>query len=468
MDIFETTDKCEQARKKVIFKTREEFIKYYKVITSEEQFINLLHKWKSPNAIYFPCLNKWNRSYAKQLFPRIKYKLYQNNKESIINTFKYIFYNHFSGIYVSIRNSKIINFRLFENEKYINQYTNELKNKTYLNVRDPDTWKIIQCVARKYDYSNSNEHYMVDYYYEMKVLFETLCERSLVSDIDFFINYRDQNILKKDLTDPFHHVVDSRKSKLRQHKYDSYAPIFSFCTQDNYLDIPIVTPNDVSRISGGYIIGACNTNFESNINRDWKSKKNIAIFRGSSTGCGYDIESNPRLKISYLNQKWKKERKELMDAGIVRLNTRAIKKVSNKKFGRSKKNLVPEVKFMSMKDQSNFKYTICIEGYVSAYRLGYLFSTNSVVIYIKSDYQPWFYHLLEDRYNCIMVDHDLSDLEDKIKWLQNNDKKAEVIAMRGLELYMDHLISKPIIRYMNLLLNLTSYANNAKKIERIL
>lgn len=463
MNIFETTEECDKARNKLIFKTRKEFVDHYKVITSEKQFNILLDSWKKPHNLYYPCWNKWNRSYGKEVLSKINNKIYQNDKQSIINTFKYIFYNHFSGIYVSIRDSKVKFFRLFENEKYINQYSEELKNKSYINVREPETWKIIQCVARKYDYSKSDQHYVVDYYHEMEVLFNLLCEKSLVSDIDFFINYRDQNILKKDLTDPFHHITDSKNSKLKQHKYTSYAPIFSFCTQDNYLDIPIITPNDISRISGGYIIGACNTNFETDINRDWKTKKNIAIFRGSSTGCGYDIESNPRLKISYLNQKWKKQNKKLIDAGIVRLNTRAIKKVSNKKFGKSKKNLVPELYFMSMKEQSNYKYTICIEGYVSAYRLGYLFSTNSVVIYIKSDYKPWFYHLLDHKYNCIMVKNDLSDLEEKIKWLQKNDKQSELIAMRGLELYMDHLITMPIIRYMNLVLNLTSYNKTNKE-----
>ena len=61
------------------------------------------------------------------------------------------------------------------------------------------------------------------------------------------------------------------------------------------------------------------------LNKDWKKKEEIAIFRGGATGCGLDIETNPRLMVCYLSTK----NPELLDAGITDFNAKG-KKYSGK------------------------------------------------------------------------------------------------------------------------------------------
>jgi hypothetical protein len=49
--------------------------------------------------------------------------------------------------------------------------------------------------------------------------------------------------------------------------------------------------------------------------------------------------------------------------------------------------------------------------------------------------------------NCVMVEHNLSDLVKKVKWLIANDKRAQQIAINGRALYDTHLTQKPILEY---------------------
>ena len=55
-----------------------------------------------------------------------------------------------------------------------------------------------------------------------------------------------------------------------------------------------------------------------------KIKKNIAIFRGTATGCDVD-ERNVRIKASILS----KEYPEYLNAGVVKFNRKLKKKLNN-------------------------------------------------------------------------------------------------------------------------------------------
>ena len=74
---------------------------------------------------------------------------------------------------------------------------------------------------------------------------------------------------------------------------------------------------------------------------------------------------------------------------------------------------------MDMKEQSNCKYILNIEGNVSAYRYGNLFATKSLIINVKSDYYLWFEPLLTNE-EIITFPKDISKELLKKKNEQNN------------------------------------------------
>ena len=83
-----------------------------------------------------------------------------------------------------------------------------------------------------------------------------------------------------------------------------------------------------------------------------------------------------------------------------------------------KKNLVNLFNFFQ------WKYQINIDGTVAAYRLPYLLAGDSLVLRQDSPYYEHFYHDLQAWQHYVPFKRDLSDLEERIEWARNNDKKV--------------------------------------------
>ena len=56
-----------------------------------------------------------------------------------------------------------------------------------------------------------NDKYKMSTFMEIKNMFDELCEKREIPDVDLFINPKDFPILKKDLTEPFNHVFNSKQ-----------------------------------------------------------------------------------------------------------------------------------------------------------------------------------------------------------------------------------------------------------------
>jgi len=121
---------------------------------------------------------------------------------------------------------------------------------------------------------------------------------------------------------------------------------------------------------------------------DWSQKKPIAVFRaGSPTGCGYTNETNMRLKISGLSLPF-------LDAGIVAVGSRSLKFDPKEGLGFLDTDLKP-VPFLNLKQQSEYKYIVHIDGNVAAYRLLKFMLLGSVILKVKGKYTLWYEHLLK-------------------------------------------------------------------------
>ena len=155
-------------------------------------------------------------------------------------------------------------------------------------------------------------------------------------------------------------------------------------------------------------------------------KKAVAIFRGSSTGCGTTYATNMRIKAASLSQKFS----NILDAGITKWKARPRKQMGQKYLQTIDKNLIsssypqtylPLKSNMSPEDQSKYKYILNIDGHVSAFRLSLELSMGSVILLVDSDYNLWFKKYLVAWTHYVPIKADLSDLISQIRWCQKND-----------------------------------------------
>ena len=453
---------------------------YQSIFTAgdEEQFQT--YRDETNGDICENSINIDNNIYKTEIPDSLDWEGYDNiPANSVLHTFRYLFNKFKKGIFVKIKNNKLDVFLPFSNANFVNEWSNhikidpkysslndfikhvyELEGKSHLfrpkNINQfISTWFSNNCLVR-FDFPiNEGDHSIA----QMNDMFNELCKKRTIPDIEFFINRRDFPLLKKDFTEPYHHMYDSNDLPLLSHKYNKYSPLFSFSSKENFADIPIPTANDWSRISSfenKFFFNQQCGEFSEEFDIPWKDKIPTAIFRGATTGCGTTIETNPRLKAAYLSYITSPDPDglPLLDAGITKWKVRP-----RKLYGEKYLTTIDHTKFpfglsniLSYKEQSAYKYIINIDGYVKAYRLSIELSMGCVILMVDSPYKLWFSSLLKPGFHYIPVKRDLSDLVDKIRWCRDHDKECEIIASNAKIFYETYLLKKGVLDYLQNLL----------------
>lgn len=416
---------------------------------------------------------------------------YETSFESIINSLNYVFEKFRKGTLVGIKNNKLCIFLPFSNYNFRNNYFTELyvnsedkkllekhrenlennkfdhildtklkenikdffiKNRLKTDNIDFDRtkWLANGCFFR-YEKTEGDKALSVFRYF-----LEDLCRSRKVPDSIFILNVRDHPLIRKDLYESYNLILN----KKIEDKYikDKYLPILSVGTSVFNADIPIPTQDDIIRENEYYFPDDCKK--PSKIKEiSWKNKKEIAIFRGSATGCYID-NKNIRIKAMELSKK----HPDLLDSGITSLN-RKIKKEKDKEL-----NIISNIKksnFITNDEKAEHKYILNLDGHVSAFRLGQELSiVNSIVLIPQTKFKLWFSYLLKPYVHFVPVDHDLSDLISKIKWCKQNDNKCLEISKNGNEFYSKYLTRNGQLDYMQKLLGQLKFNNlNFKKYD---
>lgn len=268
--------------------------------------------------------------------------------------------------------------------------------------------------------------------------FEAISQKYSLPDGVFLLNASDTLVLRDDGKEPWVNVVGGLKP-LFSGNYKKHIPILNSSSAVRYRDIPLPTFDELR-----YVWGKEQLKIEE-VNLKWTTKKNIAIFRGSATGCGFTVNRNPRLKAAWLSQKYPK----FINAGI----TAAVQKLKIEEVDRvgyvdMKKLNLKFSNFVSMEQQSNYKYILHLDGNVAAYRLSKSMLLGSVILIQESGTRLWFQHMLVPYVHYIPIKNNLSDLIDKIKWCQNNDEKCEEIAKNGKDFAEKILTEKACFDYI--------------------
>jgi hypothetical protein len=417
---------------------------------------------------------------------------------SVNNTLHYMFDKMFMGIYVKIVDNSVLIYQPFANMHYKNNWKDKIKFKvdnnnitddiykyikynksnknrergdwSYIN-KNVDEWTTNNCLIGttvnpqiKMSNVGDNQRFILLHY-----LLKETCKKYTISNCEFIINRRDNPVMKKNLTEPYHDIYDDYNKELTSHKYNKYCPILSTSSSDDFADIAIPNEDDILISDNKYFINACKNNYKDVLlqkNPIWEDKKNIALFRGSATGCGITIDTNQRLKLAHLSYTLNKS---YLDAKIVGWNKRP-KKFMNKPLETIDPNdfNFKEGNKMTRDEQLQYKYHIYADGHVAAYRLTWLLSTGSVILMIKSKYKYrlWYFDLLEEGVHYISVKEDLEDLDEKINWCLNNDNTAKQIGINAKDLFDKYLTKEGQINYMAIVLNKIASNTNYEKLNR--
>ena len=439
-------------------------------IGDEQQFQEYRDATNSQTCI--PDISLNNNLFRDQPFEEWpKFKNVRAN--AVIDTFRYMFNKFGKGIFVKIVDNKLQAYLPFSKHKFKNEWSGQVRvdpaqfsdindflrhiskmNGFTFNPRrinsNIDEWYGNDCLVR-YEYPPSQSETNVA---NLKNMLETLCATRKLPDMEFFINRRDFPVITKNGTEPYINMWGTDKKPLISHDYKKYIPILSMSKTDHFADVLMILWEDwirVSSMEGKFFPNMCRI-YNDEFKTEWKDKTPTAIFRGASTGCGVTIDSNPRLKVSYISTLGEKDTDGILyiDAGITKWNLRPRKNI-NDPYMRTidiKKLPFDLVKPLTPEEQSKYKYLINVDGHVTAYRLSLELSMGSVILKVKSKWKIWYSDMLIPYTHYVPVREDMSDLIDRIRWCKANDSKCEQIAKNARSFYEKYLRKEGLLDYM--------------------
>ena len=403
-----------------------------------------------------PTLNK-----EKKVFNIVEHfftKYQTRTKEDLFKTIKFIFDTYNELLYIKVRNNKIEcayhlynlenKFDFLKNVKYINkqkQHQNidealvnimNSRHRDYYTLRKPHYLPTANCLMGfdSYNYYEGNPLSYVKEFIEM-IQF-TIDYFKDVPDCDILINRKDFPFLRTDKRYAYEHLIkDTETIK----DIDKFYFLASQSARDINLDIPVPSADEWKDLN----------NFKSIINIKWTDKKPIAFFRGSGTGCGTSIKTNPRYLLADISNKWKNipDRSNLIDVALSKLVSRI--KVYDQFIGidpiKEYRYLVGS--FVSLEDQLRYKYIFNIQGNAQAYRYPNEFKKGSLILNVESEYHMWFESILIDNKHIINIKSDYSNLYEKLIYLKTNDIIAKKIAENGYKFSKRYINKKMIATY---------------------
>ena len=482
-DFYTTIESCIQGTsKKTDIQTNPRY-KYYRqthfTAGDEEQFEQ--YRDQTNENVCIPEISLNTNLFADQIL--YVWGKYTNiTADSTINTFRYIFHKFKKGIFVKIASNQLRVFLPFSKAHFVNEWSSKIQvNKAKYGTINEFIARISQAEGRQYNSKfvnqNTDEWYanncLVRYEYpihegdsnvgNLKNMLEELCKTRKLPDIEFFVNRRDFPIITTDETEPYNNIWGTTEKQLVSHNYNKYLPILSMSTTEKYADVLMPTYEDWGRVQTKkniFFPDICNK-YNVVFDIPWEHKKPTAVFRGSTTGCGVSIETNTRLKVSYLSYITQPDEQGIpyLDAGITKWNLRPRKLQDNDYLETidTKKLPFQLAHHLSLKQQSEYKYIINIDGHVTAFRLSIELNMGSVILWAKTKWKIWYSDLLIPYKHYVPVKEDLSDLIQQIKWCREHDQECQEIVKNAKEFFNEYLQENGILDYLQkVLVNLKS------------
>lgn len=328
---------------------------------------------------------------------------WEMSEEALANTLKYVFDLNHACYLICITDSKPEIYKIPGKalpKMYENTIRKTLKRKR-LDSKNT-TYRLMQCIMRPVKKLEQTADELYTFLTNIPYL---------LPDGVFLWSATDSMILRRDGTAPWHMIGNKTLTLGSKH-----IPLLAYSGNVDFFDVPVINFDDMQYGFGK----ATAPQFV-----EWENKKPIAVFRGTTTGCGYTAETNMRLKLS-------KMKSEDLNVGIVK-HTHQLKFDPKEGLGTINSKEFPTVPLMPMSEQATHKYIIHIDGNVAAYRFLTTMMTGSLILKVEGPYTLWIDHLLKPGKHYIPVKADLSDLLEVMEWCKSHDDKCKKIALAGYE-----------------------------------
>ncbi len=180
----------------------------------------------------------------------------------------------------------------------------------------------------------------------------------------------------------------------------------------------------------------------------WEQKKEILFWRGSSTGISSSGIWRDLQRIKLCELASNAEKQALFDVGlssIVQLNRSAENEIKTLGYLKDHK---------SIRIIHSFKYLIDVDGNSNAWSSLFLkLLSGSVVLKVESagGYRQWYYDRLIPWQHYVPVNKDLSDLQEKLIWLRDNDQEARRMANSSQDFAFQTSLEKELFDGINLI-----------------
>ena len=398
-------------------------------------------------------------------------KLFKDeHKKKFEITCKHMFKKVGYGIFIFILTGKIHTFQIFANtteikpgsnkitKNQINKYQdymvkNKTKKSTYLKNKKNFGFSNCMVNMRKNWWNSFYTHVYFD------MLNKSLKNSSITTC--FFLNLYDYPVLYNKKCGQY--ILSESICKNNSNQQNEYIPVLSGATTNNHYDKCLVCADAWEIISKTKFSDSCRNNYFNlnKVNQTWKNKTNCLMFRGKNNSCYQnDFKKNERLKVLKImnNIKNNNQINIDIDVGLVNVSRKSILNTndeinsSNSEFILNNIGETNFVERISMPEQSNCKYIVNIDGYVTAWRLCYELSYNSCIILFLSKYYSWFYDKLEHMKNVYIIDIYSKTLEkdiyDCLITLQENNNIGKKIANGSLKLFNEIMNIKYVKKYM--------------------
>jgi len=278
------------------------------------------------------------------------------------------------------------------------------------------------------------------------------------------INYKNKDILISEIYRKIYEyelVEIFKKNKIDEYEINFLmGDIHTHCNQPTIVKSRPIKNNNVS--NNVILLLNKHRHWETceSLNRNFNDipfeKKNPkAIWRGSTTGpfinqstsLWYPI--NEKASRYDLINRWFNKSK-IIDVGIV-----GVPQLSNELQNKVNMFVKPVMKPTEM---AKYKYIISVEGNDVATNLKWIMTLNSVVLMPKPTMETWFMEgMLKPYIHFVPIQNDFEDLEDQIKWCEENQEFCKTIIKNAndyVQQFLDELkndeITKNICeRYLN-------------------
>jgi hypothetical protein len=375
----------------------------------------------------------------------------RNGKAALERTLRWLYDTHKVGVFVRVRDGRIVEYCPFNNPAYRNAMAGALAKDRGIPklARAMADRPVMWCQYWPQDAGHwKGGERLPAYYNEFRWWWEEAARSRRLADCDFFVNYKDQLVAPEPGRSSYPHLPAEAQA-LTTRPPGAFVPILSQSTAPGFQDVPFVTADDITRVSERSFPSTCFDHYHGLDKRPlvpWEDRDPRALFRGSATGCGTTPATNPRLGVVALSRDPKVA--PLLDVGLTgRRSTQKHYYAEGRAQPRPKKTKISgRVPFG---DHGKYRVLLDLDGNVLAYRLSALFAFGSVVVRTASRFSPWFADLLVSAgpdANCQVAD-EVADLAPILERLRDDPARAEKIGAAGRALFDEKLGRDALLDY---------------------